>query len=567
MTLGFKRILRLFVKFQLVVFLLGLNLSLLNSNKAHGQEKSKGQTESALDSLSEERWSDETYYWIEKLRLERWLRDNNQEFIDSALLEEIIRIKKEAEIFAAKKDFTVAVLWLETILDLIQPEADSVSGDDEIDPEDISGLDTDNSIEKPKKFNWSRELITGVDLWRQEFEFAFLQVDSTFLEGNGNPYTGIRLNFDYGTDYQNSIQGYTFLKYSRDYLSGEADFRLIKPMSSNSNWELENRIEGTSFHQDFDLKYLQNTSSLEFYFHSLGPFSLEIADEFILRRYDDESSTYPNYFSNTFNGFVKLATGISSYLGAGYRNIQRFHPNFDENDYQENRADFTFFQTVGYGSSFSLENQLRFRNYANIPADTSFQFDYWEEYFKGTIRLAFSATFGTEFEGAITKRDYQLISAITPDYLLWEVEPEMYFNLSSEWRISAGFFYSRQTHEKLANRLPVAAVDAALSIPFEDYYSYGPIFEVEFFRINGLLFSIRESFLIERYPNALTGNVPGFNLYSDRNINSIMFFLTWSISPRWQLGVLANMDDDRSQKDVSGDSQNTIVGIEFNYLF
>jgi hypothetical protein len=562
-----RAIFNIHVKPQILIFLLTLNLGLLFSNDSQGQQNLEGLTEGDSDSLSEESWSDETYYWIEKLRLDRWLRDNNQELSDSGLLREVVRIKKEAEVFAEKNDFTLAVIWLETIWELIKPETDLIGLENEIDPDNVSVLDSDVTLEGPKKFNWSREIVTGVDLWRQQFEFAFVEGDSTFLEGNGNPYTGVRLNFDYGTSYQNSIQGYTFFKYSRDYLSGEADFRLIKPLSSNSTWKLQNRFEGTSFYKDFNLKYLQNASSVEFDFRSLGAFSLEIAEEFILRRYDNENSTYPNYFNNTFTGFVRMATGVSSFIGVGYRNIQRFHPKFQENDYQENRVDFTFFQTLGYGSSFSLENKLSFRNYTNIPADTSFQFDYWEEYLKGTLRVAFSSTFGTEFRAAITKRDYQLMSAITPDYLLWEVEPELYFNLSSEWRINLGFFYSKQTHEQLFNRSPFLGSDAAFSIPFEDYYNYGPIVTIEFFRINGLLFSIRESFLIERYPNSLTRDVQSFNLYSDRNINSIMVFLTWNISSRWQLGVLANMDDDRSQKNVSGDSQNTIVGIEFNYFF
>ncbi|MFQ5822429.1 MAG: hypothetical protein ACE5JB_00045 [bacterium] len=562
-----KRTFRINEKLLLALFFVGLNIGIVINKNAIGQENLNSLKESDSDSLLKDSWSEETYYWIEKLRLERWLKDNSQDLIDSALLKEVVRIKKEAEVFASKSDFTMAGLWLETIWDLIQPEPDSITSEDEVDIDYFSDLESDFSINNSNKFNWSRELVTGVDLWRQEFVYAFVQRDSTLLEGNGNPYTGIRLNFDYSTSYQNSIQGYTFFKYSRDYIFGEANFRLIKPINNNLNWKLENRIEGTSFNHDLDLKYIQNSSLLAFNLRNIGVLALEFEDEFLLRRYDKESSTYPNYFNNTFKGLAKLATSISSIIGAGYRNTQRFHPNFIENDYQENRFDITLFQTIENSSSLSLENQLRLRNYTNIPADTSFQFDYWEEYFSGNLRLSFSSTFGTEFQGSITKRNYQLESATTPDYLLWEVEPEIYFDLGSEWRISAGFFYSRQTHEKLFNHLAAVTTNADLSIPFEDFYTYGPTFTIEFFRIDGLLFSVRESFFMERYPNFSTRDIQRFNLYSNRNINSIFFFLTWNISPSWNLGVLANMDDDRSQKDTSGDSQNTIVGIEFNYSF
>ncbi|MFQ5752381.1 MAG: hypothetical protein ACE5HI_10325, partial [bacterium] len=417
------------------------------------------------------------------------------------------------------------------------------------------------------KFNWFKELSMGVDIWRQEFQLALIQGDSTFLEGSGNPYTGIRLSFDYTLNYQQSIQGYTFFKYSRDYLSGEAELSFVNPLGNHSLWKLENHFEGNSFYRDDNLKYFQNISSLAFKLREFGPFTLDLEDEFLLRRYDNESNTYPNYLNNSFNGLAKLDLGIGSYIGASYRNVQRIHSNYDVNDYQENRFELSWFQAVSRNMSFSFENELRFRNYTNVPVDTTFQ-DYWEDYFRGDLRIPFHSFLGTEIQGSITKRDYDFFSVKSlPDYVQWEIEPELYFNLGSDWRISAGFYYSEQIHQKFVNRVPVASVDAAVSIPFEDYFSYGPTLTIEFFQIDGIMLNLRESFLLQRYPNFQTRNVQSFNLYSDRNINSILLFFSWNISHRWRCSVLANMDDDRSRKVESSDSQNTLVGLEVNYLF
>ena len=258
---------------------------------------------------------------------------------------------------------------------------------------------------------------------------------------------------------------------------------------------------------------------------------------------------------------------IGSYLGAGYRNIQRLHANYAVNDYRENRFELSWFQAVGRNMSFSFENELRYRNYTNVPVDTTFQ-DYWEDYFRGDLRIPFNSFFGTEIQGSITKRDYDFFSVKSlPDYVQWEIEPELYFKLGADWRIGAGFYYSEQIHQKFVNRVPVASVDAVVSIPFEDYFSYGPTLTIEFFQIDGIMLNLRESFLLQRYPNFQTRNVQSFNLYSDRNINSILLFFSWNISNRWRCSVLANMDDDRSRKEESGDSQNTLVGLEVNYLF
>ncbi|NIR52932.1 hypothetical protein GWO43_30380, partial [candidate division KSB1 bacterium] len=62
-------------------------------------------------------------------------------------------------------------------------------------------------------------------------------------------------------------------------------------------------------------------------------------------------------------------------------------------------------------------------------------------------------------------------------------------------------------------------------------------------------------------------NVDLIGIYQDRNINSIMLFLTWNVSRRWRFSVFANMDDERSQREDNLDSQNTVVGLEVNYLF
>lgn len=558
--------LNVFLQDPLTTLILSFLIVSTHSVEVFGQEIQNLQIESLSDSLWEDSWSDESYYWIELLRLERWLRDQTQEVRDSRLLQEIVRLKKEAEQYAAAGDFTMAVLLLETIWDLVKPESITIlAGSSETDYLEAS----DNEIysEPPAKFAWTRELITGVDLWRQEFEFTFTDNDSTFLEGNGNPYTGIRLNFDYGSTYQNSIHGYTFFKYSRDYISGEGSFRLTKSLSNKSNWILENRSEGTAYIRDDTLKYFQNTGSLALNIRKLGPFSFELEDEFTLRRYAHEDSLYPNYYNNTFRTFTRLNVGLDSYFGVGYHNIQRLHPQFEENNYGENQVDFTLFQALGSGSSLLLENQLKFRDYTNAPVDPFFQFDYWEEYIRGEMRFAFKTIFGTEFRGSFTKRNYRLENTTVPDYLLWEIEPELFFNLNSKWKISFGFYYSQQIYEQEFSNLTTDALTAAQSISFEDYNTYGPTFAIEFFEIDGIIFSLRDSFLLERHPNGATRNIDRFNLYSDRNVNSILLFLTWNITSQWQLGVLANMDDDRSLKDENGDTQNTIVSFELNYSF
>ena len=520
------------------------------------------------DSTTEAYLEEETYYRINVLRLQRYVRENIDTFDDPVLSKEIVRLIKEADCLAKDGDFYRANAWLETVWELLDPAWQDIEeeGEDYV-PGEFTVSPSLPFMAQTSKSQWSKQIITGVDLWQQEFNFRFLQNDSSFSEGSGNPFTGVRLNFDYDSGRGSRFQTLTAFKYSRDYLSGEATARYSGRIGASSRWRIENRFEGTSFYRDFDLKYLQNLTSVAIA-PRFGLFTLELEDEFIIRRYAGSDSTYPNYFGNSLRLLTKFSLSAASLLGLGYRNVVRMHTDFDINDYKENRFEFDWVQAFGSSLGLSLADELRFRDYTNAPVDHFYQ-DFWENYFRGEMEFRFTPGVAFKLNGSVSNRDYEFVSVNSlPDYVYWEVEPEFSVKLGPHWRVGVGFHYDKQTHQKLANRFSnVDDVLSTFSIQFEDYYSYGPMLAVEFFDVNGLMFSVRESFLLRRYPNTPTRDVAEFNLYSDTNTNSILMFLAWNISRNWQLNLLANVDDDKSQKDDSGDSRNTLVGLEIGYSF
>ncbi len=514
-----------------------------------------------------------TLYEIEHLRLERWIRENPARFTDAVLLKEVAQLKKEAENFAEKGDFYLATTWLETIWGLLHPEEEPPAGDT------LAGSDGFELAElapPPSSFSWSREIVTGVDLWRHQFQFEVPQVDvvtlastlTSFEASGGNPYTGVRFTFDYARD-RTDFHAFTSFRYSRDYLSGEVDLRLNRAMGPAATWKLQNRFSGNSFYRDQELRYFQNATILGFDFRRIGPFAFNIEDEFLIRRYGDEINTYPNYWHNAFKSSLALYYQPRSRIRAGYRNVSRIHPKFEVNDYRENRLDFSWYQALGREAGLSLENEYRIRDYTNVEVDTFFQ-DYKELYVRGTLLLPASRAFGLELEGAATRRDYRLLGANSlPDYWFWELEPELYVRVASDWRVGLGAVYQDQSYEEIATRLVRVGLseDAALGIVFEDYYAYGPVVTIELFKADGFLLSLQESFLFQRHPNQLNVASDFASIYQDRNINSILLFLSWTVASRWRFTAVANLDDERSRRNDNNDSQNTIVGLEVNYTF
>lgn len=524
------------------------------------------QTSAPSDTVQQAGWSDETYYEIEMLRLERWLR-KNRDGLDSALLQEVLRMKSEAENFAEAQDYEMANIWLETIWELLT--SDEIEGSDEEKQSALSLTDTggDFDLTPQKHVRWTRQVITGMDFWRHEFNFNFLESDSTLLDGSGNPSTALRLGFDYGSDYRNSLQGYTHLKYSRDYLVGEANVRWTQPLADQSYWKLENRFEANSFSDDYgNLKYLQNESSLAFRLQEPDRIKFDLVEQFMLRRYDGESSSYSDFFDNDIRVEGKFSPALGMLLGLGLRNKLRFHPTFDLKDYVENRLRAIWLQTVG-PFNFNLENDLSYRDYTNAPVDTTYQ-DYLENTLYGDMELTLTRSVGVQIRGTVTRRNYDgdTLNRL-PDYTFWEAEPELYVKFGSDWKLSGGFYYAEQKHETKVTDARLDPNNASFSILFEDYYRYGPSITLDLFRSDGFILSVKESYLMERYPNSPSSTITDFSLFSDRNINSILLFMTWNIDLRWQINLIANIDDDRGRRNDSSDSQSTIVGLELGYSF
>ncbi len=515
------------------------------------------------DSVAQDFSDEETYYHIGLLRLQRWFRKNANLISDPAISTEIARQLREAANLAAAGDFYMANILLETVWELVEATQEPGVRDSVVTADPIA---SDGAGDVPQeKIHWSKAVLSGVDLWQQRFSFTFEESDSTYRQGSGNPFSGARLNFTAGRG-RSVLDGMAFFKYSRDYLSGEAELRYRGKIGKSSRWRLENRFEGTSFGGDFSLKYWQNQSTLALV-PRWGPLGLELRDEFGLRRYGSLDSTYASYLENKAYVTLKFYLGLASSLDLSFRNVVRHHPDFDVNDYHENRLQLSWTQSAGRHLNFSMEHELRFRNYTNAPVDYYLQ-DFSEYYAWGSADLSFSQRVGAEVKGTITKRLYELFSAASlPDYFSWEVEPQLYSRFGTGWRLGLGFHYERETHEDIVKHLTAVDAASALGVTFEDFYAIGPALSLEFLKVGSVVASLHESFLFRRYPRTSTRSVSDFNLYSDSNINNLLLFISWDISRNWQLSVLANADDDRSRKDSSGDSQNTLFGIEVTYSF
>jgi len=568
-----------FAFFPIIIFLFGFVKELKARQQAVGNEFG-AVFDSAATILNER-----SAYEIDRLRLLRWVRAH-QDSSARDLLFQTLNLITEADGFARQNDYITAQLILDTALELTGLRNPATLLQTEPAPVELTPQPAQRAT-----VEWRREVLFGVDLWRQEFELGFADEESLYVDRNGNPFIGLRLSLNRGAtpqlntrqskfssllptsqSHNLNFNAYALLKSSRDYYSGELEFSGRQALSDGAHWRFQNRLEGTSYRRDFDLQYWQNTTSALAATDLHKNWRLEVSDEFRVRRYRNPTEIYPNYLQNQASVGAVFSSGYTTRLDSRYNYIVRVHDSCPADDYVEHRVDASIFQGTASHSSVLLENIWRHRIYPNnVPGNAcrkSYQNTHQEEYARADLRLGFNEAVALRIEGDFTLRQYQAPSDTTPDFLGATVNPQLQFKLSSSLQMSVGYLHLLRVYDK--NIIQVtrpSATDLPGSLFYEDYYSHGFTVGIDLIRTDGLFFSVNENFEMRTYPNSTTQTIPGLGLYSDRNINSLLLFFSWNFLPRWQAGMLANFDNDRSRTDNQSDSRHTLFSIDLAYSF
>lgn len=502
-------------------------------------------------------WSEASAYETLRLRLLRWMAKNKDQAQSAGNLQ-IAEFLRDAEAFASANDFVTAQILLESALELTNGGASPALETQDGDQGQLSS--------PPASWRWRREAILGMDFWRQEFELGVTRADGLFLteaeslyvESKGNPYSGLRLELSRGLGTTSYLQTHALLKASRDYNSGEAELRAQKALGAAAYGRVENRFESIRYLRDFDLRYWQNNSSALVSAELGTRFRIEFEDEIRWRRYQNEDELSRNYAQNEASLAAIYSAGFSARLRLGYSLINRWHQRFAEHDYFEHRVQATCFNNTSQNSSLFVENLWRRRVYPRGISDSTYENTHQEEYLRADLRLGLGASTALRLEGDFTFRAYpaEVSNDLAPDFVDLEVNPQLQFKLVRDWQASIGYLLLLHRYEAHNNFLGYA-----------DYYAHGVTLGLDLFSTNGFLLSVSNAFQVRRYPEVSADNFLLSSSYSDRSINSLLLFLSWTFHTNWQLGAFANYDNEISRLREASDSRNTLFSLDVTCSF
>ena len=536
---------------MLIVFSLGLISFLIN--RAYGNQ------DAASDSVRNEQRgtfhsSESVLYEIYFTRLQRIVSQALQKKPNWEMPADIVELVSEAKLFAEEGDYDLAIELLEEVITYFDSE--------EYSPKNSVGSNTHNSPDETvqSSSDWTKYVFIGSDFWQQKFNLALGEQDSTILEGEGNPFIGLRLRMDYAKGALVQTQAEIEAKSSRDYLSGRLLLDHRHQISRSVHTKFENRFDITSYRRDSNLRYFDDKLDIGLFYSINNSHSFEIINEIQIREYAHQSDLYTSFFQNRTRTTLSVVPFGMTRVDIDYDYRSRKH-NFDPGkDYDEHRLGTDAWYGLASNISTLLMAQWRTRRYIQPGLDTLLAKDFSQFYSEADLRIHLSKGFSFYLGGNFEIRNYRDPSTVIPSY--WEliVEPSLTINLGAPCTLRFGYNFKERQHSAFSDR-------SSKQVEIEDFYSHGPALTIDIFTLGGLVFSLTDIYEFRRYPNSISKGISDFSLYSDRNVNSLFMFLSWNFSQHWELDVIANLDQDTDIKDENGDSRTTLCTLELSYRF
>lgn len=514
-----------------------------------------GQTPDSIQASAATAAIEQMLYEIKFQRLQQRFLDDDSELTKLSAARETLDLILTARALADSGDFLLAGMLLDEANAGWTPDEEPDSGSDPISPAPVGANSTSS---------WKRQVLLGSDFWQHRYDFAWGLQDSMISEGQGNPCLGLRLNYETGRVKQQFFAAALEGKVSRDYLSGYMTAR-GQQRFKQTLFEIHNHLEFSTFRDKSSPRFweenLQGSVGLPFG----RSFRIQTTQRLSFRAYPEQTDFYTSFFESETQLANNLQINPFTHLTLKYYYRIRNHAIIPEKDYHENYFGANWQYGSGIDKSIYLILHYRDRRH-RTQVDSLYTRDYSHGYvnlesvWPLTNCLALGARLGLDW------RCYGNPDAIIPDFRELELEPALIYTWIDGVRLKIGYLHRNRVHTSSAGAISdpdQSQADAAL----ENYFSHGIVLGLDILTLKGLLLSLVNSYEVRRFPNSVTRDISDFSLYSDRNLNNLLLFFTWPISPQFELNCIANLDHDNDRKEEKNDSKSTLFSLELLYRF
>jgi len=449
----------------------------------------------------------------------------------------------EADSLASLGEYEIGTIYLEELLSSLRQDVDLKDSLEKV---------KDNSNGKSEKSqlkNYNISVITGADFDRHEFEYEYEQSDSTILEEISKPYIGINTEYVFQNTLNFEIDLYNSVKYNKEYLRD--DYQLSYRLNKLK------LILGGYYNKSFD-----NTYSSYWEHKFIGTFSSSISsnakiyfrENFNYKTFSLSEYTYTDFYRNYFETLGELNfDNLTYFIQYNLENNEYLGNN--ENDYQQHRLRIGYknLNNSGLKNIVTLEGTQR--NYELAYGDSSFSNIYNQILMEAEIDIRLSNLFELQVEDNFIDKLYNNKSTFEPDYIWNYLRPTLNIDIMTDLQFGMGYEWEVKSHSEIE--------EDGVSSKEQDYHSNGIFSSLNYFSESGSFLSFSISYQWRRYADSPTNDL--INLYSSRNIMSLMISGYFPVYNNVSLSILGMYDNDNDIDNDQGRTQSTIFNIELEY--
>lgn len=451
----------------------------------------------------------------------------------------------EADSLGAIGEYEIGIIYLEEILHSIKISKE---------PEKEEVYDTQFKIRDLKNSNFknlSLVLSTGIDFDRHEFEYNYNSSDSTILEEFTKPFTSMELDYILFSSKESSFNINNSIRYDNQNLR---DDYYLNYKNKNLNIKFGGYLN-KSYNSTYS-SYWENNFRIAFSENILDNVKIFFQDYYNYKLFSESDLNYTDYYRNFLE--LNLEYQFTNYeILALYKNELNEYLGNENNDYKQNSIGIGYKKTTYRNFVHSAILEYELRDYETLFGDSTLSNKYnqisllidWD------YRLVDNLAFG--LENHFIKKRYHFQSTFEPDYYWNYLRPLIEFNFLSTLQLGFGYEWELKIHSLIEEN--------GTSSTEQDYNSNGVYSSISYFTLEGITLLFTASYQWRKYPDSPTNDL--INLYSSRNILSLIATGNIPINKNLGINILAVYDNDKDVDNDQGNTQSSIYNIELEYRF
>lgn len=453
----------------------------------------------------------------------------------------------EADSLAQIGEYDLGIIYLEQVIDSHSQQVEMVyeSGMQNTAEQFQQKYD----VGSDKKFKFS--ILSGIDFDRHEFEYNYEQNDSTIMEEISKPYVGLNTEFIIKNTDITKLNLYNSLRYDNEYLRD--DYQL-------SYYSKQLRIifggyYNKSFNADYSSYWDQKFQGT--YFTTLWEnVNLSAHDRFNYKNYSQSDITYTDFYRNYLEGSGEIYIEDWTFYGKYSYDINELLGN-SNNDYQQHAFEMGYRNFMDLKFKHSISAEMAFRDYELVYGDSAYSNYYSQSILKAETDFYLTDILSMQIVGQFNYKIYNKKSTFEPDYTWDFLRPTLNIDISSEMQLGLGYELEHKFHKEIE--------EDGVSSKEQDYKTKGIYASINYFAGTETYFWFSLSYQWRRYPESLTNDL--INLYSSRNILSLMLMGYIPIYRNIKLNIMGMYDNDKDIDNDQGMTQSSLFNIEIEYGF